>query len=298
MSKAFELKEIDERLTAMSYMTEPDITMAIYLAMHLEKPLLIEGPAGVGKTEVAKVVAELIQTEVIRLQCYDGIDAQQAIYEWNYQHQLMYLKLLELKQAPDKAREDSLYDERFLLQRPLLKAIMSKHRSVLLIDEIDRADEAFESFLLEILSDWQVSIPEIGTISAKSIPVVILTSNATRELSDALRRRCMYLYINYPSFEKELAILRAKVPEVETQLLRQVCHFMESLRSKPLHKHPGVAETLDWARALAQLHYKDLDREGVASSLGLILKDWKDKREIEMSLSELLQEAKVKSKIG
>ena len=291
------LNEISEQLEQASYLTEPDITMAIHLSNALEKPLLIEGPAGVGKTEVAKVVATLLKTELIRLQCYEGIDVHQALYTWNYQHQLMYLRMQEQNHDESNIDESDLFNEKFLLQRPVLKSILSRKKSVLLIDEIDRSDEEFESFLLEVLSDWQVSIPELGTIKAKSKPMVILTSNNTRELSDALRRRCMYLYIDYPSFEKERAILSTKVPELDNKLVEQICRFMELLRQKRLQKLPGVAESLDWARALAQLYIKKLDREVVSSSLGLILKDWRDKREVEMSLSDLLEKTGVQSKL-
>ncbi len=270
--------------------------MAIFLALKMQKPLLIEGPAGVGKTEIAKVIARIIKGDLIRLQCYDGIDSSQAIYEWNYQHQLMYLKMQEVNKE-DADIEKNLYHERFLLKRPILRSIDSEKRSVLLIDEVDRSDEAFESFLLEVLSDWQVSIPEIGTIVAKSIPVVVLTTNATRELSEALRRRCMFLYIDYPDFEKELNIIRTKLPGLEDRVARQVCRFMETLRAESLRKLPGVAETLDWARALAELHVKDIDSALVESTLGLILKDWRDQRHVQISLNELLEKTGVKSRL-
>ncbi len=291
------LESVAADLRKQNYLTEADITMAIYLALQMEKPLLIEGPAGVGKTEVAKVSAKMLDTALIRLQCYEGIDVSQAIYEWNYQQQLMYLKIREHQGSPENISEENLYVHKFLLQRPILKAILSEEKSVLLIDEIDRADEEFESFLLEVLSDWQISIPEMGTVVAVTRPMVILTSNSTRELSDALRRRCMYLYIDYPSYEKELEIIRTKVPGLHERLLEQICHFMETLREKRLQKSPGISETLDWARALAQFHINELDQEIVASSLGMILKDWRDKREVELSLSELLEQTGVKSKL-
>jgi MoxR-like ATPase len=272
--------------------------MALFLSIRLKKPLLIEGPAGVGKTEIAKVLAHLVPADLIRLQCYDGIDANQALYEWNYQHQLMYLKMQEIRGADGlQDLESHLYDERFLLQRPILRSILSVEPTVLLIDEIDRADEAFESFLLEVLSDWQVSVPEIGTLKAKSQPIVVLTSNATRELSEALRRRCMFLYMDYPSFEKEVAIVQNKVPDLQGKLVIKICRFMEQLRVKRLRKLPGVAETLDWARALAELHVKVLDKELIESTLGLVLKDWKDQRDVQLSLSELLEKTNVQSKV-
>jgi len=292
------LAEIELQLKEACYLTEPDITMAIHLSNTLQKPLLIEGPAGVGKTEVAKVLATLLETELIRLQCYEGIDASQALYAWNYQHQLMHLKMQESRSSGNSIKESDLYNERFLLKRPVLKAILADQKQVLLIDEIDRSDEEFESFLLEVLSDWQISIPELGTLKARSKPMVILTSNSTRDLSDALRRRCMYLYIDYPSYDKELAIVKSKVPGIHKKLVKQICRFMEMLRQERLQKAPGVAETLDWARALAQLHIEDLDRDLVANSLGLVLKDWRDKRDIELSLSELLEKTGVQSKMS
>ena len=215
----FNLQELEERLQGEAYVTERAISMALFLALRLEKPLLIEGPAGVGKTEIAKVLAKLLNTELIRLQCYDGIEASQALFEWNYQHQLMYLKMQEIRGGEiSNDLESELYDQRFLLKRPILRSILTDQRVVLLIDEIDRADEAFESFLLEVLSDWQVSIPELGTISAVTKPAVILTTNATRELSEALRRRCMFLYIDYPAFDKEVAIVKAKIPDLHRSI--------------------------------------------------------------------------------
>ncbi|NND33656.1 MAG: MoxR family ATPase [Saprospiraceae bacterium] len=292
------LHELENLLTDASYISEPPISMALYLSLKLNKPLLVEGPAGVGKTEIAKVLSRVLETDLVRLQCYDGIEASQALYEWNYQYQLMYLKMQEIKGIKDSDNlETELYDQRFLLRRPILSSILAEKTVVLLIDEIDRADEAFESFLLEVLSDWQVSVPEIGTLIAKTRPVVVLTSNAARELSEALRRRCMFLYIDYPSFAKEVAIVTAKIPGLHKRLVQQICKFMEALREKRLRKLPGVAETLDWARALAALHIEDLDREMVASTLGLVLKDWKDQREIQLSLSQLLEKTGVQSKI-
>ena len=289
-------QEINEQLREASYFSDPDITMAIYIATALEKPLLIEGPAGVGKTEIAKVMAKILNTELIRLQCYEGIDVSQALYQWNYQHQLLFLKMVE-QQQDNEVKEADLFDHRFLMHRPVLRAIMSDEKSVLLIDEVDRSDEEFESFLLEVLSDWQISIPEIGTIKAKSKPLVILTSNSTRDLSDALRRRCMYLYVDYPTLEKEIAIVKAKVPGIHHKLVEQICKFMEVLREQRLQKLPGVAESLDWAKALVNLHVEDLDPQLIESSLGLILKDWRDKRDIQMSLSELLEKTGVRSKM-
>ena len=271
--------------------------MAIHLASELEKPLLSEGPAGVGKTEVAKVLAQVHDTELIRLQCYDGIDASQALYEWNYQYQLMFLKMQEARNEPSGDLESTLYSNKFLLQRPILRSILSEKKVVLLIDEVDRSDEEFESFLLEVLSDWQISIPESGTIKAITKPYVVLTSNGTRPLSDALRRRCMYLYIDYPDIDKERSIVASKVPGLDQVIIEQICQFMKLLREKRLRKLPGIAETLDWARALASMHIHELDRDLVESSLGLVLKDWRDQREVQLSLSELLEKTGVKSKL-
>ncbi|MCB0665686.1 MAG: MoxR family ATPase [Saprospiraceae bacterium] len=296
MSLDISLEDLEDRLGNETYVSERSISMAIFLALQLQKPLLIEGPAGVGKTEIAKVLAKLTNTELIRLQCYDGIEVSQALYEWNYQHQLMYLKMQEVKGETSDI-ESQIYNERFLLRRPILHSILSEKSVVLLIDEIDRADEAFESFLLEVLSDWQVTVPELGTLHATTKPMVVLTTNATRELSEALRRRCMFLYIDYPSFEKEVAIVSAKTPGLGEKIVQQICRFMEEVRTERLRKKPGVAETLDWARALAELHAKELDRDLVASTLGLFLKDWKDQRGVELSLTELLEKTGVQSKL-
>ena len=291
------IQSLESSLRTQHYISEPEITMAIHLASELEKPLLIEGPAGVGKTEVAKVLAQVHDTELIRLQCYDGIDASQALYEWNYQYQLMFLKMQEARNEPSGDLESTLYSNKFLLQRPILRSILSEKKVVLLIDEVDRSDEEFESFLLEVLSDWQISIPESGTIKAITKPYVVLTSNGTRPLSDALRRRCMYLYIDYPDIDKERSIVASKVPGLDQVIIEQICQFMKLLREKRLRKLPGIAETLDWARALASMHIHELNRDLVESSLGLVLKDWRDQREVQLSLSELLEKTGVKSKL-
>ena len=291
------LAEINAALLEQGYISDSAIAMAIHLSRTLKKPLLIEGPAGVGKTEIAKVMAKVMDTELIRLQCYEGIDAPQALYEWNYQHQLLHLKMLENESASIEKKEAQLFGEKFLQKRPLLKAIQTEKPSVLLIDEIDRADEEFESFLLEMLSDWQITIPEIGTIKAKSIPQVILTSNRVRELSEALRRRCLYLYIDYPAFEKEVDIVTQKVPEINGHLAREISAFMQELRKMRLEKVPGVAETLDWATALAEMHFDHLDKSLVESTLGVVLKDWDDLRHTQDSLSELFEKVKVKLRV-
>ncbi|MPR32657.1 AAA domain-containing protein [Cytophagaceae bacterium SJW1-29] len=274
--------------------------MAVYLSMQLQKPLLIEGPAGVGKTEIAKVMARALDTDLIRLQCYEGLDASHALYEWNYQRQLLHLKMLETRQGTPgavDALEEEIFGEKFLMKRPLLQAITHHKSPVLLIDEVDRADEEFESFLLEVLSDWQITIPEIGTIRATHIPQVIVTGNRVRELSEALRRRCLYLWIDYPDYEKELAIVRGKVPQISAQLAEQICRFMQELRQLRLEKTPGIAETLDWATALSTLHFDHLPQEIIEQTLGVILKDWKDTRTAQLSLSELYEKMGVVSKI-
>jgi MoxR-like ATPase len=297
MSHQNALAKINEALLARGYISDQSIAMSLHLSRKLNKPLLIEGPAGVGKTEIAKVMKEVMETELIRLQCYEGLDAYQAIYEWNYQHQLLHLKMMEHDPATLEKKEELLFSEKFLLKRPLLQALETKKPSVLLIDEVDRADEEFESFLLEILSDWQVTIPEIGTITAQSIPQVILTSNRMRELSEALRRRCLYLYIDYPTYEKEVAIVQKKIPDINMDLAMQIGTFMQELRKMRLEKVPGIAETLDWAASLSELHLDHLDQELVESTLGVILKDWEDLRHTQDSLSELFEKVKVKLKV-
>jgi len=290
------LEQVQNLLAAQGYITEKPIVLSMFLSMRLGRPLLIEGPAGVGKTEIAKVMAKALNTDLIRLQCYEGLDANHALYEWNYQQQLLYLKLEEGLSMDLAEREKNIFSEKFLLKRPLLQAITHHKAPVLLIDEIDRADEEFESFLLEVLSDWQITIPEIGTIHATHRPHVIVTSNRVRELSEALRRRCLYLYIDYPDFDKELQIVRSKVPEIDEKLGQQICAFMRELRQLRLDKVPGVAETLDWATALANLHIDHLDKETVESTLGIILKDWQDIRHAQMSLTELFEKTGAISK--
>lgn len=280
------------------YITDDAIAMSVHLSILLKKPLLIEGPAGVGKTEIAKVMAKALETKLIRLQCYEGLDANHAIYEWNYQRQLLYLKMAEGSTATIKEKEQTIFSDEFLLKRPLLEAITSETSPVLLIDEIDRADEAFESYFLELLSDWQITIPETGTISATSTPYVILTGNRTRELSEALRRRCLYLWIDYPSFEKEVSIINSKVPNINKDLATQICKFMEEVRKMKLEKLPGVAETLDWATALSAMHIDHLDKDIVESTLGVVLKDWQDVRKAQMSLSELFEKVGVIQKVN
>ena len=296
--KTKELSQIQKMLQDQGYIDDGSIAMSIFLAMKLEKPLLVEGPAGVGKTEIAKVMAEALKTDLIRLQCYEGLDSTHALYEWNYQHQLLYLKMQEQKGQDIKMLEETIFSDKFLLKRPVMQAITHSEKTVLLIDEIDRADEEFESFLLEVLSDWQVTIPEIGTIKATNKPQIILTGNRTRELSEALRRRCLYLWIDYPDFEKEWAIVRKKVPEIDSKLGQQICSFMRELRQQKLEKTPGISETIDWARALASMHLTHLDKKIVEDTLGVVLKDWQDIRHTQDALSELLERTGVTSRIG
>ncbi len=291
------LDTIKSLLQSQGYITDDYVSMSVFLAMTLNKALLIEGPAGVGKTEIAKVMAKALDTNLIRLQCYEGLDSNHAIYEWNYQQQLLFLKMSENQGLSNaNSLESQLFSDKFLLKRPLLQAISQEKAPVLLIDEMDRADEEFESFLLEILSDWQITIPEIGTIQAKSIPHVIITGNRTRELSEALRRRCLYLWIDYPEFDKELEIVKQKVPQIDAQLALQITKFMQQLRHEKLNKVPGIAETLDWATALAAMHFDHLDKELIESTLGVILKDWQDIRNTQLSLSELMEKVGVTSR--
>jgi MoxR-like ATPase len=296
-STILELENIRSLLTEQGYITDRTVSMSVFLSLKLEKPLLIEGPAGVGKTEIAKVMAGALKTDLIRLQCYEGLDANHALYEWNYQRQLLHLKLEEHSERSIEEKEKTIFSEAFLMKRPLLQAITHYQKPVLLIDEVDRSDEEFESFLLEVLSDWQITIPETGTIKAHYIPQVILTSNRTRELSEALRRRCLYLYIDYPDFEKELAIVNKKLPGIDSTFSTQICHFMQQLRKMKLEKVPGIAETIDWAASLAALHIDHLDKNVVSQTLGVVLKDWRDIRETELSLSELLEKTRVMSKM-
>src|SRR5919109_3269892 len=271
-----EIRKIQSLMESAEYVTDAPVATSVHLALSLRKPLLIEGHAGVGKTEVAKVMARMLETNLIRLQCYEGLDAAAALYEWNYQKQLLHIKLGEASTRPLGEREHEIFSEAFLLRRPLLQAISQDSAPVLLIDEIDRADEELEAFMLEVFAEWQVTIPEIGTIKAAHPPHVVLTSNRTRELSDALRRRCLYIWIDYPSYEKEVRIIERKVPGIDARLAREVARFMESLRRVRLAKVPGVAETLDWAQALAALHADHLDETVVAETLGCVLKDADD----------------------
>ena len=256
------------------YVAEPSIATAVYLAKEMRKPLLVEGDAGVGKTELAKVIARVLDTELIRLQCYEGLDANTALYEWNYQRQLLRLRIAEREVHDPKALEDLIFGREYLLERPLLRAITRSAGSpVLLIDEIDRADDGFEAFLLEVLSDFQVTVPELGTIKAEHVPYVVLTSNRTRDIGDALRRRCLYLYIEHPTLDKEVRILRGRVPGLDERFARTIARFVQELRRRELRKLPGVAESIDWAQALTRLGLDRLDGETVRVTLGCLLKD-------------------------
>lgn len=267
--------ELQAALNEQDYIAERGLSVAIYLALKTGKPLFLEGDAGVGKTEIAKVLSAALSTELIRLQCYEGLDVSTAVYEWNYAGQILHLRLMETDGLAREAMEDELFSERFLLKRPLLQAIEQSRDGtapVLLIDELDRSDEEFEAFLLELLSDFQVSIPELGTISATAPPVVVVTSNRTREIHDALKRRCLYYWIDYPHFHKELQIVERKAPDVPPMLARQITAFIQDMRSMELFKRPGIAETLDWTAALIALDQNELSLETVQDTLGVILK--------------------------
>ena len=270
-------EELGERFRARGYIAGEDFATAFDLMLALEKPLLVEGPAGVGKTESAKVLAEVLGTKLIRLQCYEGLDATSALYEWNYPKQLLRIRLTESDGTALATREAQIFSEEFMLRRPLLEAIVQERAPVLLINEIDRADEGFEAFLLELLGEFQVTVPELGTIRARERPAVVLTSNRARELSDALRRRCLYLWLDYPSAEREIAIIRTRVPEIDRRLAEQIANFMRFLRDQPFQKVPGVAEALDWALALVRLHRDALDERTLELTRGCIVKvqeDW------------------------
>ena len=285
MTKINRIAEFQGKLAELGYIAERNLSASLLLFSDMKRPLLLEGDAGVGKTEIARVISQLNDCPLIRLQCYEGLDVNSAVYEWNYQHQLLSIKMLEKQDQMSqmKSMENEVFSEKYLLQRPLLAAIMQEKSPVLLIDEIDRADEEFEAYLLELLSEFQVSIPEIGTIKAKSIPFVVLTSNGTRELSDALRRRCFYHYVDYPSFDKELQIVNKRVPEVGPQLARQIVAFIQDLRKLDLQKVPGVAETLDWAAALLNLGITSLDQdiEAIRDTLVCLLKTREDSTRLE-----------------
>ena len=291
MNNPFEsTRSVKSSLNSQKYIASDEISTIVFLSQKLGKPLLTEGPAGVGKTELAKAIAGATGRELIRLQCYEGLDESKALYEWEYSKQLLYTQLLRdklndtlgkadsLSEAADRLakEEDVFFSNRFLLQRPLLKAILSEQPSVLLIDEIDRADAEFEAFLLEVLSDFQVSVPELGTLTAKHRPFVVLTSNNTRELSEALKRRCLYLFIDYPTVQEELAVVRLKVPDLNPKLAQQAVEFVQKLRKADMRKSPSISETLDWANALVALNAKNLDKDTLEDTVSILLKHESD----------------------
>jgi MoxR-like ATPase len=272
--KQLTIEDVQEILLKEEYVCDRSLATVVYLSLAMGKPLLLEGEAGVGKTEIAKVLAKVLNAKLIRLQCYEGLDANTALYEWNYPKQMLRIKLEEVQRGDKKAVETEIFNQDYLLKRPLLEAIISEEENppVLLIDEIDRADVEFEAFLLEVLSDFQITIPEIGTIQAKQRPYVFLTSNRTREIHDALKRRCLYHWIEYPTFEKELEIISTKFPEVAPAMAKQICAFMQRVREMNFYKRPGVAETLDWATALIALNRKGLDDKTVVETMGCVFK--------------------------
>lgn len=299
------IDEVTERLGSVGYISNRSISTAVYLAHHLRKPILVEGPAGVGKTELARSLAESLNMALLRMQCYEGIDESRAIYEWKYGKQLLYTQILkekinhliadtdDLTQSLSKLSgfQDMFFSHDFLEPRPLLKSMQQTGWSVLLIDEIDKSDEAFEALLLEVLSDYQVTVPEIGTISAQTPPLVILTSNNTRELGDALKRRCLHLHIGFPDAEREQRIVQARVPEVSPALLKQMVTFIQSLRDQDIRKVPSISETVDWARTLLLLHVDALDPQMVRETLNVILKRQSDITAIDSKLDEISRAA-------
>jgi len=272
--KQLTIERVQEILRREQYVCDRALATVVYLSLVMGKPLLLEGEAGVGKTEIAKVLAKVLDAKLIRLQCYEGLDANAALYEWNYPKQMLRIKLEEVEHGDKEAVETEIFTQEYLIKRPLLEAIQSSDANppVLLIDEIDRADMEFEAFLLEVLSDFQITIPEIGTISAKHRPYVFLTSNRTREIHDALKRRCLYHWIEYPTFEKEYEIITTKFPQVEANMAKQICAFMQRVREMNFYKRPGVAETLDWASALIALNRKGLDDKTVVETMGCVFK--------------------------
>ncbi len=287
-----EIKKIQDSFDKLGYVLDEELATILFLMMTLRKPLLLEGHPGVGKTEIANVLAAYLGTELIRLQCYEGLDVHSSIYEWNYQKQLLSIKIRENSSDSEVDKEKLIFGKDYILERPLLKAISAKEKSpVLLIDEIDRADEEFEAFLLEMLSANQISIPELGTIKATHPPLVVLTSNRTRELSDALRRRCLYHWVNYPDPEKELMIVRKKLPDIEESLSQQLVNIVQRIRTKSLDKSPGISETLDWAMSLQALGKKELDEQSFSATLGSLLKSYSDIEKIKAEgLGEVIKE--------
>ena len=291
--------DLQAALSGEDYIAERGLAVAIFLALKTGKPLFLEGDAGVGKTEIAKVLAALLDTDLIRMQCYEGLDVNTAVYEWNYAGQILHLRLMEAEGRTREDMESELFSQRFLLKRPLLQAIEFSRNGkapVLLIDELDRSDEEFEAFLLELLSDYQISIPELGTIKAPAPPIVVVTSNRTREIHDALKRRCLYFWIDYPHFRKELEIVQRKAPDVPPMLARQVTAFIQDMRTMELFKRPGVAETLDWTAALIALDQNELALETVRDTLGVILKYQDDVEMLDATtIQNMIDRAKVEA---
>jgi MoxR-like ATPase len=281
-------ESFQRKLEEAGYVAEPPLSSTLHLFTQLRRPLLLEGDAGVGKTEVAKALSRAYHIPLIRLQCYEGLDVNSAVYEWNYQHQLLAIKIQEAEHHSADSTEQHIFSDRYLLKRPLLKAITMPEAPVLLVDEIDRADEEFEAYLLEVLSDFQISIPELGTIKATSIPYVVLTSNGTRELSDALRRRCLYFYLDYPSFDKELRIVTCHLPHISQNLAGQIVSYVQELRKMDLRKFPGIAETLDWAAALLNMKVTTLGNSTVEvmDSLVCLLKTREDRDAVTADVSK------------
>ncbi len=294
VSRVSEVNQLVSGLAACGYIAGNDLATTLHLAQKLERPVLLEGDAGVGKTAIALALAQYRDFELIRLQCYEGLDSSMALYEWNYQRQLMTIRLHEQSDKASSAVEEKIFSQEFLLKRPLLQAILSEQQSVLLIDELDRADDEFEAFLLELLAEFQITIPEIGTIKAKHKPLVVLTSNATRDLSDALRRRCLYHFVDYPSREKELQILLKHLPLLPDDLSKSIVGFIQNLRQQNLKKTPGIAETLDWASALLQMQVTDL-RESlteIESTLSCVLKTRSDREQVNKAwINKVLEES-------
>ena len=273
--------EIVQALDRYNYVADEEFATALFLLLNLRKPLLLEGPPGVGKTEIALVLSQLLNTKLIRLQCYEGLDINSSVYEWNYQKQLLGIKLQEGSNLSVAEKEKHIFGTDYLLQRPLLQSISETEQSpVLLIDELDRSDEEFEAFLLELLSAFQISIPEVGTIKAKHKPYVVLTSNRSRELSDALKRRCLYYWIDYPDLDKEMTIVKKRLPGIEQELLKQVVDFVQELRKRKLSKIPGVSETMDWAESLMALGYREINSRAFEQTLGAVLKSSDDIQQV------------------
>jgi MoxR-like ATPase len=285
------VEDLERKLIEHSYLPDEGLATSIHLALALHKPLLLEGEAGVGKTEVAKVLSVMLGRRLIRLQCYEGIDSYQALYEWNYSRQLIAVRAAQSDPGQGEASATDLFGPDFLIERPLLAAIRAGDQAVLLIDELDRADDEFEAFLLEVLSEFAVTIPEIGPITAPRPPAVIITSNRTRELHDALKRRCLYHWIDHPNLEREVEIIRTRAPEVEVSLARQVAQAVERLRTLDVSKKPGVAETIDWAEALSFLGVRNLSGKDAAATLGAVIKDHEDQQLVRAVLEEVVSES-------